>query len=147
MKSVLYIAAFAFSCILCGIVVGQEGQAIGLKGLKVPMEFYPDGTLKALLKAETSTVDAAGEQIRGENLRYETYTSAGTTDIVIAAESCLYNKSKGYAESDGRVRLEKGDVVITGKGFTLDSTKEIISLHSEVVVEFERGLMTREKKK
>ncbi len=134
-------------CVAAGLVVGEEGETVGLKGLKVPLEFYPDGTLKALLKTETATVDSTGLKIKGEGLRYETYAEGGATDVVIIAEECFYNKKTGQAESDSHVKLVKDSVVIMGKGFKLDSKKEMISLHSEVVVEFERNLIPKEKKK
>ncbi len=146
MRFRLVIASLLLAALAC-IVIGQEGQTIGLKGLKVPLEYYPDGSLKAVLKAALSTVDSTGLKIRGEDLRYETYMQGGSTDVVITAENCLYDKAKGHAESKEKVRLEKKNVVITGKGFTLDSKKEMISLHSDVVVEFDKGLMAREKKK
>lgn len=133
-------------CIAAGLVVGQDGETVGLKGLAVPLEYYPDGTLKALLKAETATVDSTGESIKGEVLRYETYAEGGATDVVITAEQCLYDKKTGQAKSDSRIKLEKDSVVIMGKGFKLNTKKEMISLHSEVVVEFERNLVPREKK-
>lgn len=147
MRSRILIALF-IAAAAAGIVIGQDsGRTIGLKGLKVPLEYYPDGTLKAVLRAEISNVDATGRKIEGENLRYETYAKGGATDVVITAESCVYDKAKGRAESKNKVKLEKENITITGKGFTLDSKKEIISLHSEVVVEFDKGLMSREKKK
>ena len=46
-----------------------------------------------------------------------------------------------------RVKLVRDGVVIVGKGFKLDSKKEIISLKSEVIVEFKRNLVPKEKKK
>jgi len=145
-KGIPMVLGAVFGTVLCAIVFAQDGQTIGLKGLKLPLEYYPDGTLKALLKAEVSTVDSSGQSIKGENLRYETYLQSGATDVVVVAENCLYDKAKGLAESESKVRLEKKNVVITGKGFTMDSKKEMISLHSDVVVEFDQGLMAKEKK-
>jgi len=129
-------------------VTGQDTtQTIGLKGLKVPLEYYPDGSVKVLLKAERSTVDSAGQGINAEGLRYETYAEGGSTDVVITAEECFYDKASGKAESESRVTLVRDGVMISGKGFKLDAGKELISLHSEVVVKFKRTLGGKEKKK
>lgn len=128
-------------------MVGQDGQTIGLKGLKVPLEYYPDGSVKALLKAEVSTVDSTGQKIKADGLRYETYAEGGATDVVITAEECFYDKASGKAESESRVTLVRDGVLITGKGYNLDSAKDLITLHSEVVVKFKRTLGGKEKKK
>lgn len=128
-------------------MVGQDTQTIGLKGLKVPLEYYPDGTVKAMLKAEVSTVDSTGQNIKAEGLRYETYAEGGSTDVVITAEECFYDKANGTAKSDSRVTLERGGVLIKGKGFNLDAERELISLHSDVVVKFKRTLGGKERKK
>ena len=147
MRVSIAIAGLMVLSILAGLVVGQDGETVGLKGLKVPLEYYPDGSLKALLKAELSTVDSSGEKIKGEGVVYETYAEGGATDVVITAEECFYNKKTGSAESESRVKLVRDGVVIVGKGFKLDSKKEIISLKSEVIVEFKRNLVPKEKKK
>lgn len=147
MKGMRYIAAalMAFA-VFSWSVTAQEGQTVGLKGLKVPLEYYPDGSLKAMLKAEVSTVDSAGTQIKGEGLTYETYMQGGVTDVVVTADNCVYDREKGMAESESKVTLVRGNVVVSGRGFKLDSKKEMLSLNSEVVVEFERLLRAGEKK-
>lgn len=147
MRVSIAIAGLMVLSILSGLVVGQDGETVGLKGLKVPLEYYPDGSLKALLKADLSTVDSSGEKIKGEGVVYETYAEGGATDVVITAEECFYNKKTGAAESESRVKLVRDGVVIVGKGFKLDSKKEIISLKSEVIVEFKKNLVPKEKKK
>jgi lipopolysaccharide export system protein LptC len=147
MRREIAIVGLGLISLIAGLVVGQDGETVGLKGLKVPLEYYPDGSLKALLKADISSVDSSGQKIKGEGVRYETYAEDGTTNVVITAEECFYNKKNGQAESDSRVTLVRDDFVITGKGFKLDSKKEIISLQSEVVVEFAANLMSKEKKK
>ena len=146
MKYTVPLAVLIILTAICGFVAGQEGKTTGLKGLRVPLEYYPDGGLKAVLTAATSSVDSAGQNITGQQLRYETYTEAGSTDVGITAEDCSYNKKTGHAESEKRVKLVKEDVVITGKGFQLDAKKAMISLNSKVVVKFDRTLKRKEKK-
>ena len=146
MRYYFLIGGFAVLSMLAGLVVGQERETIGLKGLKVPLEYYPDGSLKALLKSEVSTVDSSGQKIKGEVIRYETYTQGGATDVVMTADECYYDKANGNAKSDSNVKLVKDSIVITGKGFELDAKKEMISLHTNVVVEFTRTQGVKEKK-
>jgi hypothetical protein len=129
---------------IAGMVMVQEvsaqGESTEFLGLSVPLEYHTNGNIRVNLMARVAKVDAVGDNIKAKNVRYEIFTLAGELDVLVAADAVNYSKKKGKADSESRVRVEKKGVVITGEGFTLDATNQVVSIKSNVVVVLDKGV-------
>ena len=130
------LSVFAACFIAVAAVMGQV-EVMRVKGLRLPLEYYPDGSHKVVLRAESAKVSPDGNDIDGGNLRYEMLAENQTTNIVITADECRYDRKAGLAKSGGRVDIRKEGVKVTGKGFILDSNKQMVSILEDVRVEIE----------
>ena len=52
----------------------------------------------------------------------------------MTADDCTYSRETGIAKSESNVRVERGDIVVTGKGFEWSATNQIVKIMSDVKV-------------
>lgn len=116
------------------------GVAGSVSGLRLPLGYHDNGQLKAQLRAEKAVVREGGK-IFASNITSEFFTVEGKLDIMMVAEDCTYDKAGKTALSDGKVRLERQGVVITGRGYEWDSSNQVVCVTSDVRVVINRALI------
>lgn len=124
---------------LCGAWVGtlclaQVGQNTVVYGLRIPLQYWPDGNVKTRLLAGEARMPE-GAPVVAKDVRVEMLQPDGETVLTrIEAEDCTYNKSEGVAESSSRVRVARGDVTIEGVGFKWSAEDQSVSILRDVKV-------------
>ena len=83
------------------------------EGIQVP-EYDDQGRLKSRLFGDRAEMQPDG-RIRITNLRIQIYKE-GVEEAKVWAERCLFNRKDKSAISDSAVRLEKGNMRVTGTG-------------------------------
>ncbi len=112
---------FAAALILWGASArGQLREGHVVRGFRLP-DYAADGTLKSVVTGDSAR--AVGEDVfEITNLRIEMMKD-GAVEARVTAPLCLYNRRANEATSDGSVRIVRGEVVITGEGFTWNGAK------------------------
>jgi hypothetical protein len=125
--------------ICCTILWSQTSLAADavtikpVENVKLPLERYEDGKIKTQLIAGKAKPPIQGDW-EAWDVRIEFYTPEGVVEAFMTADDCRYNREAGTARSDSNVRLEKSDIIITGKGFEWNATNQIVKIMSDVKV-------------
>lgn len=122
----------------CVTVVAAE-DGLPIENLRLPIDHYPDGTIKTQLKAVFARVPPSGA-IVASNVVVELFREDASLDAVIRAEKCRYDKEKRIAESESAIRIERNGVIISGQGFEWNGAKERVRILSMAKVLFTRDL-------
>ncbi len=100
---------------LAGVAFGQlrEGQTV--VGFRFP-EYDKDGAIKTLITGDSAkALSPTLFDIR--NLKIEMFKD-GAVDTRVTAPQCRFDRRTMQAASEESVRIVRGDLVITGEGFT-----------------------------
>ena len=103
--------------------------------LRLPLQLYDNGKVRARLHAEKARTPQGGD-VEAQNARIEMLAEDGATvEGWAELDQCRYFKEEGKLTSDSRVRMERGNLGITGKGLDLVSAEARVSVLSEARVE------------
>lgn len=112
-----------------------QTEDMPIKDLRLPLERFEDGRIKAQLVAATALVPVSEKKaVTATGVKVEFYKEDGKLDGVLNAEDCEYNRKSGDIHSDKAIYIEREGVTITGKGFDCDTQKQTVNIRSEVRV-------------
>lgn len=113
-----------------GPALAQEGAT--LDGFKIP-EYTDAGVKKSELTGDSARLMGSMVEITGLTI---TFFDMPTTNIKmkVSAPQCSYNRRDSIAKSPERVRIEGDKMVVTGKDFAWDGTKEQFKIFSDAKV-------------
>ena len=111
-----------------------------IENLKVRLACYPTGELKTELFAKKATVPPNGSII-AYGLILTGFTIDGVVDMKIIAEDCVFDQDKGVANSTNAVSLKRGDIKVTGKGFSWNNSDEKLKILKKAKVVFPAGII------
>ncbi len=128
-------------CIVVGLVVVSmiasvvmaEEMAMPVKNLRLPMEYYDSGAVKTQLKAGFALVPPKGV-IVASNVVMHMFFENGSTNVMMTAEDCKYDREKQSAKSGGKIKIIRDNIVITGKGFEWYSERERVKILSDAKI-------------
>jgi len=129
--------AVALLLLVCGTgaVLGQDGDDWPVHDVTVPLQLYEDGSVRAEIHADAARLPTEGDsEAKGITLSF--YDPTGKQDALVKAERCVYNRAEKTVTSEDRVLIEKGNVRVSGKGFSWRANDEKASIHHDVRVEF-----------
>ncbi len=105
-----------------------------IRGFEVP-EFDRENRLQSRLSGELARLMPNGKvDITG--LRVEFYDDERQVEMVVTAETCLYDQTTRNASSDAHIRIARDNMVITGRGFVWEAEEERFEIHDEAKVVF-----------
>jgi hypothetical protein len=122
--------------------VTNAAAAAPIQALRLPLEFHEDGSVKSQLRAGLADVPATGA-IHAAEVRFEVFEPDGSTNLVVTAEDCTFDRVHGLATSETRVSLARADVSIRGVGLEWELTNQMIRLKHDVEVVLRRNLRAR----
>jgi lipopolysaccharide export system protein LptC len=103
-----------------------------IESFRIP-RYDNEGNKVSLMTGEHARQLENGEvEITGVHL--ELYEQ-GELSATLTSPTCTYNEKKGLAYSRSDVKMTRGNVVLTGKGFTYDQSRETFRIFSAVKVE------------
>ena len=101
--------------VAAGAVRAQYREGQTFTGFRFP-EYDEQGVLKTLITGDSARVTAA-DVFDIRNLRIEMMKD-GTVETRVTAARCLFDRTSNEITSDAGVRIVRGDIVITGEGFS-----------------------------
>jgi len=116
-----------------------QDDVMPIENLRLPLERYEDGTLKTQVRAGAALVPPEG-LIVASNVVVEMFAPDGTLDLRMEAEDCRLDRERGAADSSSAVRVQRGDVKLSGKGFVWSGEKKRVRIKAEARVAFRRDL-------
>ena len=117
------------------------GQGFGeVEGLRVPLEVWPDGTVKTEVTARKARVGDSGALI-ASGLKVEFRKEDGTVETRLEADACEFDRAKKTAKSDSAVVVTRRGLKISGTGFEWVSADQKIVIKNNVEVTFEKDLL------
>lgn len=119
--------------LLAAFSAAAQDAGVEISGFRVP-EYDRNGVMTAQLFGEHAQVLPDGD-VKITGLRLEFYRE-GVTVAVVESPYCFYNQKTRQARSDAPVEADMGQVLVTGRGFTVhpgDKTVEILN-ESRVVI-------------
>jgi hypothetical protein len=112
---------------------GEPREELPLQDVRIPLTQYEDGTIRTQLRAEGARVPEEGE-IWARVVRLEFFDPEGKLESVVEAEDCHYDRKAQWAHSRSRVRIQRGAVTITGRGFDWDAKEERVRIRRDTRV-------------
>lgn len=109
-----------------------------MENLQMPLEYWPEGGVKARLFARKAQIFDKGDTVFAEGVRVEMLDEKGRTDGELNAEGCLFDKTtkKGYCR--GLVTVKKDSDQIKGRGLYFSARDEFIRILSECEIRTRR---------
>lgn len=112
-----------------------EEQMQPLEGLRVPVDFYPDGTLKHELIAKKAKALEDGS-IDAEGIEFRLFTPQGEEEVVIRAQQAKIDRATLKGSSEKPVSLMREKLLLTGEGFEWKGKAETIRILRRVRLSF-----------
>jgi len=121
--------------LVAGGWLASYGALAPLQGLRVPVDFYPDGTLKHELLAKEARALEDGT-IAARDLEFRLFTPEGREDVVIRAADAMVHRAGLRGHSDRPVSLMRESLLLTGEGFEWNGKAETIRILRRVRLSF-----------
>ncbi len=106
-----------------------------LQGLRVPIDFYPDGTLKHEIRAAEALAREDGT-LEAQGVAFRLFSASGEEEVLIRAEDASVDRARSQGYSEGAVFLERDQLQLTGEGFEWNGRGETIRILRNVRMSF-----------
>lgn len=106
-----------------------------LQGLRVPLDYYEDGTLKHELIAKEARALVDGS-IDAEGVEFRLFTPEGKEEVTIRAAQATVDRAGRKGHSERPVSLMREKLLLTGEGFEWNGVAETIRILRRVRLTF-----------
>ncbi len=110
-KPALWIALGVYAAAIMALLAQEP-----IEGLRLPLEYYADGTLKTELFARQATVQP-NLTIAASGIVFRVFATNGTVETTITAEDAEFSRERQSGRSEKAVSMRQGDMLVTGEGF------------------------------
>ncbi len=131
----------AMAVIGCVVAVGVAQEP--MEDLRIPLEHYPTGEVKTELFAARAEVPPDGS-IVAYGLVLKSFTEAGELEMEIRADDCVCDRAEQVASSSNHVSLTRGDINVSGDGFTWHGDEEQLKILKNARVVFPAAIVKQE---
>ena len=101
-----------------------------VENLMLPLDYHPNGRMKAVLRAVKSQIVAEG-LIYAEGVSVDLLTESGEQDGRLTADGCLFDRVNKHGYCEGAVSVVKGSDRIKGRGMYFSIEAQFIKILSE----------------
>ncbi len=134
--------AGALAIVLSGLTLGHVGAQMLDSGevdnVELPIQSYPSGRKKTVLKADKAIIPPAG-LIEGSNVVVEMFTETGGLEGILKAEKVLYDRKNQRAACIGPASLQRKHITIKGDRVVWVAEYHRIIIESNAYVRFLRA--------
>lgn len=99
--------------------------------LILPLEYWPSGSIKARLFAERAQILDLGSFVFAEGVRVELLAEDGTSDGLLNASDCVFDRKAKKGFCKGEVSVIKGGDRIKGRGMFFSIDDRFIKILSQ----------------
>ena len=108
-----------------------------VENLTLPMDYFPNGLIKAQLRAKKAQIFMDG-LIFAEGVTVELLTADGHPDGRLTAEGCLFDRKAKHGYCEGLVSMEKSGDRLKGHGMYFSIEGQFIKILSECEIRTRR---------
>ena len=108
-----------------------------VENLTLPLDYYPNGRMKAVLHAEKAQM-LDGGLIYSEGVVVDMLAEDGKPDGRLTADGCLFDRQAKQGYCEGAVHVEKGTDRIKGRGMYFSIEEQFIKILSECEIRTRR---------
>ena len=116
----------------------KAAMTVPMENLQMPLEYWPEGGVKARLFARRAQVFEKGQTIFAEGVRVEMLSQEGKPDGELNADGCLFDKATKRGYCRGMVTVRKDGDQIKGRGLYFSVSEEYIRILSECEIRTRR---------
>jgi hypothetical protein len=118
-------------------VEAEAAMKSPIENLMLPLDYHPNGRLRAVLRAAKSQMFADGT-IFAESVTVEMLTAEGQPDGRLTAEGCLFDRGKKHGYCRGLVSVDKGSDRLKGRDMYFSIAEQFIKILSECEIHTSR---------
>ena len=108
-----------------------------VENLSLPLEYHPNGLVRARLFAERSQIFEDG-MIFASGVKVALYDDKGVLDGFLKAKDCIFDREASHGYCKGRVEVKYGSDVIRGVGMYFSISGEYIKILSDCEIRTKR---------
>lgn len=138
-KQVCWIGAAVYAAAILAVLAQQP-----IEDLRVPLEYYPDGTLKTELFAKRAMVQPDAS-IAASGVVFRVFATNGTVDITITAEDAECSRERQSGRSEKAVSMRQGDMLLTGEGFRWNGADGTLRIQRQARISFPSEMIKMER--
>ena len=117
------------------IVASAAQEGVELGGFRLP-DYDANGVKKSELIGKSAILKQGGK-VDIQDFKIDFYEADGeTVKMTVTAPQCTYVRHGRIAKSPSSVRIEGGNMVVTGKDFAWDGKRELFKIFSNSKVVF-----------
>lgn len=125
--------AFSIGVCMAAVAMAQEPE-LPIKGLRLPLELFADGSVKMQLVAAQALVPEGDGEVEATGVVVTSFNADGRVIQMMEADRCWYNRTTGRIDTDGPVYLARGDMEVTAVGMEWKASDRKLRLYSQVRV-------------
>ncbi len=108
-----------------------ENQEAPAENVSIPVESFPDGTVKSRVTAAKAHIFADSSFVWGEKIRFEQNKEDGSAHLSIEAENCIFDRTTKTGWVAGAAKISYGDAVASGRGVYFSVPREFVKIFSQ----------------
>ncbi|MBL7076943.1 MAG: LPS export ABC transporter periplasmic protein LptC [Kiritimatiellae bacterium] len=124
---------WAVLLLLTTVVLAQDAE-LPIKGMRIPLEHFADGSVKMQFSAAQARAPEGGGEIKATEALVESFDVDGNLTMSMTAQTCRYDRVSGRIHSKSAVRMDRADMEVTGVGMDWKASEQRLRLHSNVRV-------------
>lgn len=101
------------------------------ENVSIPLESFPDGTVKSRIMAARAHIFADSPFVWGEKIRVEQFKEDGKLHASLDAENCVVDRDSKSGWVEGNAQMVYGDSSIKGRGIYFSLSREFIKIFSQ----------------
>lgn len=101
------------------------------ENVTIPLETFPDGTVKSRVTAKRAHVFVDTGFVWGEGIRVEQYDEKGKVHASLVADDCIVDRKARTGWVAGAAKMVYGESSISGRGIYFSLTREFIKIFSQ----------------
>ena len=116
-----------------------DPEAMPVENMSLPIAHHPGGQVRALLKAVHALLPASdSDYVRARDVVIELYDPAGLLEGIFITDTCIYDRKTESGYCEGKVRIERRGVHITGTNMVWNLNNRSAKILSRPEVRFNR---------
>lgn len=116
-----------------------DPAAMPVENMSLPIAHHPGGQVRAMLKAVQALLPANDSgYVRAKDVVVELYDPAGQLEGIFITDSCIYDRKTESGYCEGKVRIERRGVHITGTNMVWNLSSRSAKILSQPEVRFNR---------
>lgn len=101
------------------------------ENVSIPIETFPNGTVKSRVTAARAHIFADTGFVWGEKVRVEQYLEDGTVHASLDAESCVVDRGTQSGWVAGDAKMTYGEASVKGRGVYFSLARQFIKIFSQ----------------